>query len=141
MMEKAVIWALIAVLALLNLILLFNFPELIIDDSKYTELFFDNPDELPKQIAVGSDYELHFTVGNFEKRDVLYVYEIMLDHYGGEQELGSELIESGSFFLPDSEFKRIGYTFTANSTAERIRARVILVNKNQEISFLADMLD
>lgn len=96
----------------------------------FTELYFTDHLNLPKEIELETPYSFEFSVHNQEHQDFTYTYEVTTNNQESTQ-----VIVEGLFFLEHNEKKTIPVTFQISPPFERIKITVNLVNKNQPIHF------
>ena len=131
-------WKIVIIVIILGL-LLFNWPSFVIKvptfalskrPETYTELYFTDHLNLPKQLEPETQYEFEFSVHNLEYKDFTYVYEITATDENGEI-----ILDKGQFLLKHDEVEDVGVTFQIPESFKRIKISVNLVNKNQIIHF------
>jgi hypothetical protein len=97
---------------------------------EYTELYFENHNNLPKFINNNSAYGFAFTVHNLESKDFDYSYVVY-----AESDKGKALIDAGNFNLKNGGSKSLNENFGPLADS-KIKIIVELLNKNQQIDFL-----
>lgn len=106
----------------------------------FTELYFENHNNLPTKLAYPGQYDWYnnptsnlysfsFTVHNLENKDMNYSYEI----YSVEQK--KSVIDTGEIFVKSNQSETITEHFTYPVYHDRMKVVVSLPKKNQEISF------
>lgn len=102
-----------------------------IQPERFTELYFEDHLNLPKDAIPNKQYNFRFTVHNLEYRDTTYNYETYIDENGKKIS-----IDQGSFTLKQDQFKTIPQTYTITTSLQRSEVVVNLTNKNnQQIDF------
>lgn len=96
----------------------------------FTELYFEDHLNLPKQVASSQEYSFQFTLHNLEDKNMKYRYEVYLDI--GDEKL---FLDKGTIFLKNNEYKTTQEIFTKNGSLYKGKIVVNLINKNQQISF------
>lgn len=96
----------------------------------FTELYFENHQLLPSQVASGQVYSFSFTTHNEEYKAMNYPYTVSFVADGK-----TTLLQKGSFSLLQDGKKTVAETFTAGTFLNRAKVVVTLVNKNQSIDF------
>ncbi len=96
----------------------------------FTELYFEDHLNLPKQVDSSEKYSFKFTVHNLEGKDMKYIYDVYLD-------IGNEklFLDKGTIFLKNNGYKTMQEVFTKNGSLSKGKIIVNLVNKNQQIAF------
>lgn len=115
-----------AVIAFLNKHNLLPQPE------RFTELYFEDHETLPKQIIATEEADFKFTVHNLEYEPFTYDYKVEAI---STQE--SKLLDQGSFTLEHDTYKTLANTISTSTEEANIRTKinVSLENKNQSIHF------
>jgi len=129
-----------AILALVLFLLLFtdkssivamlNKYNLLPQPERFTELYFEDHDKLPKQLIATEEAKFKFTVHNLEYEPFTYNYKV--------EALSTEsakLLHEGSFTLNHDEYKTIGQRISTAEAQVRTKINVSLENKNQSIHF------
>lgn len=96
----------------------------------FTELYFEDHINLPKKIELGEEQSFKFTIHNLEYQDTTYKYEIK-----AVDDKENITLSSGSATLSHNEYKTIDGSYTLATASGRMKIQVLLVNKNQPISF------
>lgn len=96
----------------------------------FTELYFTDHLDLPKEIELEVPYFFEFTTHNLEYEDFTYVYEVTMDD--GENTV---VFDKGQFTLKHGEEKTIPVTFHISQLTERIKVTINLINKKQSVHF------
>ena len=73
----------------------------------FTELYFENPDLLPKAARIGEEISVTFTVVSHERTTLRYTYTAFF---------GRKLVDNGTLTLAPSERAVVSFTFIPNST-------------------------
>ncbi len=113
-----------SVVALLNKYNLLPQPE------RFTELYFEDHEKLPKEIIATQEPKFKFTVHNLEYEPFTYDYKV--------QALSTEsakLLNEGTFTLKHDEYKTISGSISTAEASIRTKINVSLENKNQSIHF------
>ena len=96
----------------------------------FTELYFENHNNLPKTFERGKKYTFRFTIHNLEYQDMNYSYEI--NAIEGKEKF---FIASGSVRLEQDEAKTIEESFSSDKNYKRVKIEVRLIEKDQAIDF------
>jgi hypothetical protein len=95
----------------------------------FTELYFEDHNNLPKTIEKGKEYSFSFTIHNLEYKDVEYPYIVYL-------QIDSEkvILDSGKLSLRNDEYKSQEEDF---GPLYNLRTQIVveLPNENQQIDF------
>jgi len=92
----------------------------------FTELYFEDHQNLPREIELGKEYSFRFTVHNVGGKGVNYFYEFSKDN---------RLLDAKTFILEDSKTTTFREVFTINENFEEAKMTIKLLNKDQEIHF------
>jgi hypothetical protein len=103
------------------------------NETKLTQVYFDDYENLPVNINSDTDYSFSFMVKNLEKKPVDYEYNIL-------QEIDNKtikIIDSGEFSLKKYDEKRFSNKFRIDHEFNISKIKVELNNSNttQEIHF------
>jgi hypothetical protein len=95
----------------------------------FTELYFEDHNDLPKTIERYKEYSFSFTIHNLEHKDVEYSYIVYL-----QRDSGRTILDSGRFSLQNDEYKSQREDF---GPLENTRTQIVveITNKNQQIDF------
>ena len=96
----------------------------------FTELYFEDHNNLPKTFEKAKKYTFRFTIHNLEYQDINYSYEV--NAIEGEEK---SLITSGSARLKQDEAKTIEESFSSDKNYKRVKIEVRLIEKNKQIDF------
>lgn len=96
----------------------------------FTELYFEDHNNLPKTFEKAKKYTFRFTIHNLEYQDMNYSYEV-----NAIDEEEKSLIASGSARLKQAEAKTIEESFSSDKNYKRVKIEVRLIEKNQQIDF------
>jgi hypothetical protein len=97
---------------------------------RFTELYFENHLNLPKDTTLNTPKTFAFTIHNLEYRTETYPYEIYIPNNGQKQ-----IIATGTATLNQDQYKTIHETFTLTTQTKRAHMVVNLKNKDQQIAF------
>jgi hypothetical protein len=95
----------------------------------FTELYFEEHNNLPNVIEPNRSYNFTFTIHNLESQRMNYLYIVYLQTVSKKT-----ILNQGSVNLADGEYKSITEYF-GPLTNFRIKITVELINKNQLIDF------
>ena len=132
-------WKIVIIVIILGL-MLFNWPSFVIKvptfalskrPETYTELYFTDHLNLPKQLEPETQYEFEFSVHNLEYKDFTYVYEATATDEKGEIILDGR----SQLLLKHDETGNVDVAFQTPESFERIKISVNLVDKGQMIHF------
>ena len=96
----------------------------------FTELYFENHQNLPKNIELNQNQEFYFTIKNLENKQFTYNYQITLDLDGQIKTLKQEQVS-----LDHDQKKLISHSFQINQTFKQGKITITLLNKKQSIHF------
>ncbi len=113
-----------SVVAMLNKYNLLPQPE------RFTELYFEDHDKLPKQLIATQEPKFQFTVHNLEYEP--FTYNFKVEALSTES---AKLLNEGSFTLNHDEYKTITESISTAEASIRTKINVSLENKNQSIHF------
>ena len=128
----------IAVIALIILSLLLTRPlhtilakyHLLPEPEKFTELYFENHQNLPSRVEAGEKYTFAFSVHSEEQVPMTYPYRIYI-----QTDKKRIPVQTGTFSLVQDQKKTFQEKFLAPSYNKSAEVVVELVNKNQSIDF------
>ena len=96
----------------------------------FTELYFEDHQNLPKDINVNENNFFAFTIHNMENQEFTYSFKVT-EEYSDKVVLVGE----NSVTLQDDQIATIPIFFTINDDFETAKIKVELLNKEQEIHF------
>jgi hypothetical protein len=96
----------------------------------FTELYFEDHTNLPKDTNLYEEKTFKFTVHNLEYKTMTYPYEVYIDFEGEKQ-----MIDEGSISLKQNQYKTIEESYLLTYPTQRVKIIVNLINKNQQIDF------
>jgi len=128
----------ITVIAIIILAIVFERPlqtilannHLLPEPETFTELYFENHQNLPSQVEAGEKYTFAFSVHSVEKETMTYPYNIYIQ--ANNKKIP---VKKGSFSLNPDQKKTFHEEFIASSYTTPAEVVVNLVNKNQNIDF------
>lgn len=94
----------------------------------FTEIYFEDHENLPRYTNSNNEYRFKFTINNLENQDFLYRYKISIFQ---DKE---EIIEENNVLIKNGESKTLEKSFKAD-IKDRAKIQLTLVNKDQEIHF------
>ena len=97
----------------------------------FTELYFEDHLSLPNKVTLFKENHFKFTIHNLENKDMEYKYEIYVDIEKGKK----EMIDKGSVFIKNNEYKTISEEFIITIPIQRVKVAVNLISKSQQIHF------
>ncbi|HTH93053.1 MAG TPA: hypothetical protein VL576_01045 [Candidatus Paceibacterota bacterium] len=98
----------------------------------YTELYFNNSENLPKSISKGQKITFSFNIHNVEGIQTTYPYTVNFVYKNGQ----TLSILKGTVTLADDETRTVIVSHTSTLTDEEGMVQVTLKNLNQSIDFL-----
>ena len=107
---------------ILAVVLLFTIKK----DEPFTELYFNNHQDLPKEIELHKTYTFYFTIHNFEYNRIRYIYSIYVSSY---------VIDAGKVTLDHDQSITLQKSFMITKHFELAKVIVRLENREQEIHF------
>ncbi len=96
----------------------------------FTELYFENHQNLPKNIELNKNNEFYFTINNLENTQFTYNYQITLDLDGTTKILKQEQIT-----LNHNQKQPIYHQFKIQNSFKQGKITITLLNKKQSIHF------
>lgn len=96
----------------------------------FTELYFEDHLNLPKNVALDQDYSFRFTIHNLENNDMTYQYEMYI-----ELDREKQLLDKKYVLIKNNEYKTILESFILKQPVKKAKVVVKLINKNQDIAF------
>ena len=136
-MKYTVIFIL-TVIALIILSILFERPlhtilannHLLPEPETFTEIYFENHQNLPSKVEAGETYTFAFSVHSVEQQPMTYPYTIYI-----EENNKKTSIKNGTFSLNPDQKKTFHEQFIASSYTTPAEVIVNLVSKSQNIDF------
>lgn len=105
---------------------------------KYTELFIDHHEALPRNITPDTRYIFKFTIRNLEHKDMAYPYSVTAETETGEVIF---TIKEGTVNLKYGDKKTIEVPFTFSPQFQRAKIEIRLFSTNQTIHFWVNEKD
>jgi uncharacterized membrane protein len=99
----------------------------------FTELYFEDHEDLPSNIQLNKEYSFKFSIHNLENQQIDYIYTIYIEYYTNEELESTETINSDSIALEHDQTATISKSFDINEDFEL--ARLIIETNDQEIHF------
>lgn len=129
---------LVAVIALIALFVFLEKPltailannHLLPEPETFTELYFENHQNLPSRVEAGEKYTFAFSVHSVETQPMTYPYRIYIQANNKKFP-----VKNGSFSLNPDQKKTFHEEFTTSSYTTPAKVVVELINKNQSIDF------
>jgi hypothetical protein len=97
---------------------------------RLTELYFDNPNALPKVTWAGKTEHVSYHVHNLESRTTTYTARVNLVVNGQIQ-----TIQQNQFVLPNDGQLSIPVTYTPSAKNQHLQLSVDLLGQNESITF------
>lgn len=134
-LNPEIIIAAILTTALLLYILSYS----LVTDEPYTELYFEDPMELPKKVKINESFELTFTVNNLENKKMTYRYQL-IETISNRNKTKKYRYEGAEFMLEDNEAETITLTHRIKEPFNQTKITVALSykNRNQSIHLRLD---
>lgn len=107
--------------------------KLLPEPERLTELYFTQPNSLPKQYVPGQAQTVRFTTHNLEYRTTNYQYRIVETGQANNQ---SQTLASGSFTLPQNAYKQETVNISTVDLGSNVKVEVDLMNVNESIDYL-----
>jgi hypothetical protein len=107
--------------------------KLLPEPERLTELYFTQPNSLPKQYAPGQTQTVRFTTHNLEYQTTAYQYHIVETSQANNQ---SQTLASGSFTLPQNAYKQETVNISTVDLGQHVKVEVNLMNVNESIDYL-----
>lgn len=102
-----------------------------IQPERFTELYFENHRDLPKNPTPFVQQSFAFTIHNLEYHTMTYHYEVSIQSKNEKQ-----MIETGQITLKQNDYKTIHESFELTEQMNDAQVVVALLNKNEKIYFL-----
>lgn len=118
---------LIAIIAVLVLIFTTSSTE------SFTELYFEDHNNLPGDIELNKEYSFKFSIHNLENQQIDYIYTIYIEYYTNEKLQSTETINTDGITLEHDQTATISESFEINEDFELVK--VIIETNDQEIHF------
>ncbi len=118
------------------LYLLFNS---LVTDEPYTELYFEDPMELPKKVKINESFDITFTVNNLENKKMTYRYQL-IETISNRNKTKEYKYGGAEFMLEDNEAETITLTHRIKEPFNQTKITVALLykNRNQSIHLRLD---
>lgn len=97
-----------------------------------TELYFTDPNALPKTVRVGQTFQVAFTIANHEGQQVTYSYRVSTDQSGTMAPVKVDTVT-----IANGATANIAVTVPASTKAQDFQVLVDLLNRTEHISFHA----
>lgn len=97
---------------------------------RFTELYFENHANLPKEIIKNEKIFFSFTIHNLEGVDMEYLYAVYF-----KNNYGKTIVEQNIAFVKDNEYRTITESYIFKSSSAEEILFVELIDKRQEIHF------
>jgi uncharacterized membrane protein len=107
--------------------------KLLPEPERLTELYFTDPNHLPKTYAPGQTQTVKFTVHNLEYRTTNYQYRIIETSQDGKQ---SQQLAGGEFTLPQNGYQKPAVNIPTVDLGANVKVEVRLVSQNESIDYL-----
>ena len=119
-----------AILITIAIIILLRMP---LGIEPLTELYFENHNNLPKQLSLGQKAGFWFTIHNLEYRKMRYSYKVSYSFNNK-----TLLLKKGTVTVNNNQSLSIPVTFSINEPFTRAEVDVILIDKDNSIHFWVD---
>ncbi|HWC57928.1 MAG TPA: hypothetical protein VG621_03195 [Candidatus Paceibacterota bacterium] len=106
--------------------------DLVRRDEAFTELYFDDPEALPKSTTKNKTETFSFTIHNVEGSNMDYPYVVYFMNDKGYKTVFAQ----GTVALADGAYQTITVAHTFTASHQRGTVAVVLTNLNQHIDFL-----
>jgi len=117
----------IAIIAILVLIFTTKTSE------SFTELYFEDHQNLPNQIQLGKGYPFQFSIHNLENEQFEYNYKISIEYYKSDKLQKTETLLQDTITLEHDQSATIPYTLILEDSFES--AKIVVETNDQEIHF------
>jgi len=107
--------------------------KLLPEPERLTELYFTQPNSLPKNYVPGQPQTIGFTVHNLEYQTTAYHYRIVETGQANNQ---SQTLASGSFTLPQNAYRQESVNISTVDLGQHVKVEVDLMNVNESIDYL-----
>lgn len=109
--------------------------KLLPEPERLTELYFTEPNNVPKSYTPGGMQTVKFTVHNLEYRNTTYTYQITEISQDGQK---SSLLAMNSFTLEQNEYHKEAVNISTTDLGPSVKVEVKLMNVNESIDYLLD---
>jgi len=109
--------------------------KLLPEPERLTELYFTQPNSLPKTYAPGQAQTVKFTVHNLEYQTTKYQYQIIEASQDNNQ---SQTLTTGNFTLPQNAYKQATVNIPTVDLGQHVKIEVELLNKKESIDYLLE---
>lgn len=99
----------------------------------FTELYFEDHQNLPSDIKLNKAYPFQFSIHNLENQETTYNYTVYIEYYIGEELESTETLNSASITLNHDQTATISESFEISEDFEQ--AKVMVNTNDQEIHF------
>jgi hypothetical protein len=97
----------------------------------FTELYFANHLNLPKQLIIGNNVTFSFVIHNLEGQDMAYPYNIYI-----KDELNTYPIEQSTVVVKKDEYRNVDISYSPTINLAKGMVVVELTDLHQELHFL-----
>lgn len=104
---------------------------------KFTELYIEDHNSLPKKVFIGEDYTFKFSLHNLEQELYIYQYKVYFQHDPKLSNTNVPLSE-GTVVLNHEEKETIPVTFNFEEPFTRGKVIIELIDKENSIHFWID---
>ena len=134
--QRAMLFCLVLIIAV-TLILSFAWAKqnnllTLTSSQSYTELYFTNPNSLPKSVAKDTWYFVPVTLTNHEGDRKTYTYTVTVFENGTQTKKNN-----GTVILSDSQSKALQLPYSVTTSGQKVLVVITLSNTNQRIQFYA----
>lgn len=109
--------------------------KLLPEPERLTELYFTDPNNLPKSYTPGQPQAVKFTVHNLEYRTTHYRYKITETSQDGMQ---SQQLADGSFTMTQNSYHKTSVNISTADLGSSVKVEVELVNVKENIDYLLE---
>jgi len=99
----------------------------------FTELYFEDHQDLPDKIQLNKEYLTKFSIHNLENEDTVYNYKTSIEHYKSDKLISTITILEDSITLNHDQSATISFRFTIEESFDS--AKIIVETNNQDIHF------
>jgi len=139
-MGKSTVYGVLGFLVILAILVVLGLFFTVKVEQPFTQLYFENPTNLPKVMLKGNSYEFSFTIENMEYEEKMYNFVILY-----ENEFERDIIMTSSAKLKHGQSITIPVNLQIsgsfeNELSNNTKISIQLINMDQEIHFWGKVL-
>ena len=91
----------------------------------YTELYFEDPEDLPTELVQGETIDFSFSIHSFENQEMLYEYTVYIEYYNSLDKVTSEeTINEDTITLNHNEISITTQKLTISEDADHAKVTI-----------------